>query len=48
MKEHKFKIILEQTRLFLEQPLLKKAPIHIKQESLQLDYKFELMDFLKN
>ena len=44
MKEHKFKLILEQTRLFLEQPLLKKAPIHIKQESLQLT---EILEPLK-
>ena len=44
MKEHKFKLILEQTRLFLEQPLLKKAPLHIKQESLQLT---EILEPLK-
>ena len=36
MKEHKNKTIIEQARFLLEQPLLKKAPTHIKQESLKL------------
>ena len=36
MKERKNKTIIEQARFLLEQPLLKKAPTHIKQESLKL------------
>ena len=36
MKERKNKTIIEQARFLLGQPLLKKAPTHIKQESLKL------------